>query len=109
MVVRASRVRRDILVKTRQGITATASKPHSAESKYSLSIVHVANYLPHAPFVTRVTVQRFFLRYAGEEPTGTVQLRFDSLQNVVAGYQVNIGEIVRRCFRPLGKTHNGRF
>src|ERR1700677_3197851 len=108
MAVRASRIRRDILVETRQRLAETTSKPHSAKSKYSLSIVHVADYLPNAPFVRCVTIQRFFLRHAGEEPAGIVHLRFDSLKNVVAGYQVNIGEIVRRCFRPLRETHGGR-
>src|SRR5215469_4562079 len=61
-VIAATALYCNLLIKAGQRAVKSASKPQSAEDKDALSIVHVVPRLAYAPFIRRITIQRFFFR-----------------------------------------------
>src|SRR5262249_38076018 len=49
-----------VLLKAGQGTIKPASEPECARDEHPLRVVHVVPYLPDAPFVRRVPIQRLF-------------------------------------------------
>src|SRR5215472_19389027 len=57
----------NLLVKAGQRAIKPAGKPQCAKDKDALSNVHVVPRLAYAPFIRRITVERFFFRDSAQE------------------------------------------
>jgi hypothetical protein len=66
---------RDVMIIAGQGTLKAARKPQRAKGKGALAIGDMVQHLPDAPFIGRVTVQRFFF---GDRREQALRLAVDS-------------------------------
>jgi hypothetical protein len=77
-----------------KGSIETAREPESAKGKGPLGVGDMIQHLPDTPFIRCVAVQGFFFGDLCERCLGLCELILDRGDRVVAGYLVDVGEIV---------------
>src|SRR5207249_6389001 len=82
-------------------------KPERAKGKGALGIGDVVQHLPDAPFIRRVVVQRFFFGDRREQALRLFQLILERGKRIVAGYAIDVSEIVGRGFGGLWAGDHG--
>ena len=86
---------RNVLVEAGEGSFKTARKPQGTMGEEPLGVGDVAQRLPDAPLFGRVTMERFPFGNPAQESQRLVQLALENGENVVAGYLVDVREVVR--------------
>ena len=95
----------DVLFEARQRVVEPARKPERPNGKYPLAVVHVVQQLANRPLSRRVGVKTLFLADPAQKLEHLAHLILNRGHDVVAGYKVDVPEIVVRCFGCLWSCH----
>ncbi len=90
--------RADILVVAGKGRLETSRKPEGAKCEGAFGVRDVIENIANAPFIGGVAVKRRFLRDAGKKFEGIGQLFLHRGERVIAGYLIDVCEIVGSGF-----------
>src|SRR6185503_13227135 len=94
-----------ILLETRQRVVKSARKPERPAREDTLAIVNVVQHLANRPLSRRVRVKTPLLGDPAEKLEHLAHLVLDRGDDVVAGYKINVFEIVVRCFGRFWSCH----
>jgi hypothetical protein len=91
-------LRADVLVVAGKRRFESSRKPVGAKSKGAFGVGDVIENLANGPFIRGVAVKRRLFCYAGKKFEGIGQLFLYRDERVIAGYLIDVGEIVRSGF-----------
>src|SRR5689334_3659762 len=106
-IVCVSEPDRDVLLKARQRIGKPAGKPERARGEHPFTIVHVVQNLANGPLPRLVRMKTLLFPYSAQKLEHLAHLILERGHDVVAGYKVNVFEIVVCCFGSLWSCHLG--
>src|SRR5689334_9245809 len=95
----------DVLLEARQSICKSARKPVRPACKHPLAVVHVVQHLANGPLSGLVRMKALLLAYAAQKLEHLTHLILHRGHDFVAGYKVNVFEIVGSCFGSLWSCH----
>ena len=104
-VIRMGVLDGDVLIEARQRVCKAARKPEPTGREYPLTVVHVVQNLANCPLSRRVRVKALLLADSAQKLEHLAHLVLHRGHDVVAGYQVDVHEIVVGCFGCLWSCH----
>jgi hypothetical protein len=103
--VRVRILDRYVLVEARERILEPAREPESAAEEEALTIVDVVQDLADGPLARCIAVQALLFGDTLEKLNSLAQLVHERRHDVFAGYEINVLEVVVRCFGRLWSCH----
>src|SRR5215217_3492664 len=104
-VVRMGELGCNILVEARERVSKPTRKPERTARKDPLTVVNVVQHLANRPLSRGVRMKTLFFTDSAKKLEHLAQLILDRGHDVVAGYKVDVVEIVRCCFGRLWSCH----
>ena len=96
---------RDILIEAGEGVRKPSGEPERPATEEPLTIVYMVQHLAHRPLSGRVGMKTLLLVYAAEKLECFAELTLNRGHDVVARNQVDVLEIIVRCFGSLWSCH----
>jgi len=104
-IVRVGVLDCDILVETRQRVIKSARKPERPARKHPLTVVYVVQDLANGPLPRRVSMKALLLADPAQKLEHLAHLVLHCGHDVVAGYKVDVPEIVVGGFVCVRSCH----
>ena len=97
---------RDVLIEARKRAVEAPRKPPGARHEQPLGVVHVAQDLPDAPLVGRVTDRRLMLGNAVQQLERFLSLVREDAADVRTRHALDVLEVVLRRLGPIGYPYD---